>query len=60
MFLSTINRNAKAFMLAIVGAEYVLNLLPRGTHMNSPNSSSPANWRTYCRSANLDVRQSVA
>ena len=32
VFFSTINRNAKAFALAIVGAEYVLNLLPRGTH----------------------------
>lgn len=32
VFFSTINRNAKAFVLAIVGAEYVLNLLPRGTH----------------------------
>jgi 2-polyprenyl-6-hydroxyphenyl methylase/3-demethylubiquinone-9 3-methyltransferase len=32
VFFSTINRNAKAFLFAIVGAEYVLNLLPRGTH----------------------------
>ncbi|RIK93073.1 MAG: bifunctional 3-demethylubiquinol 3-O-methyltransferase/2-polyprenyl-6-hydroxyphenol methylase [Burkholderiales bacterium] len=32
VFFSTINRNAKAFALAIVGAEYVLGLLPRGTH----------------------------
>ena len=32
VFFSTINRNAKAFALAIVGAEYLLGLLPRGTH----------------------------
>ena len=32
VFFSTINRNPKAFALAIVGAEYVLNLLPKGTH----------------------------
>ena len=32
VFFSTINRNPKAFLLAIVGAEYVLNLLPKGTH----------------------------
>jgi len=32
VFFSTINRNPKAFLLAIVGAEYVLGLLPRGTH----------------------------
>jgi 2-polyprenyl-6-hydroxyphenyl methylase/3-demethylubiquinone-9 3-methyltransferase len=32
VFFSTINRNARAFVMAIVGAEYVLGLLPRGTH----------------------------
>lgn len=32
LFFSTLNRNLKAFLYAIVGAEYVLNLLPRGTH----------------------------
>jgi len=32
VFFSTINRNAKAYALAIVGAEYVLNMLPKGTH----------------------------
>jgi 2-polyprenyl-6-hydroxyphenyl methylase/3-demethylubiquinone-9 3-methyltransferase len=32
VFFSTINRNARAFAMAIVGAEYVLRLLPRGTH----------------------------
>jgi len=32
LFLSTINRNPKAFALAILGAEYILNMIPRGTH----------------------------
>jgi 2-polyprenyl-6-hydroxyphenyl methylase/3-demethylubiquinone-9 3-methyltransferase len=32
VFFSTINRNPKAFLLAIVGAEYVMRMLPRGTH----------------------------
>jgi 2-polyprenyl-6-hydroxyphenyl methylase/3-demethylubiquinone-9 3-methyltransferase len=32
VFVSTINRNPKSFVFAIVGAEYVLNLLPKGTH----------------------------
>jgi 2-polyprenyl-6-hydroxyphenyl methylase/3-demethylubiquinone-9 3-methyltransferase len=32
VFFSTINRNPKSYLFAIVGAEYVLNLLPRGTH----------------------------
>ncbi|KFI17809.1 3-demethylubiquinone-9 3-methyltransferase, partial [Nitrosococcus oceani C-27] len=32
IFFSTINRNPKSYLFAIIGAEYVLNLLPRGTH----------------------------
>ena len=32
MFVATINRTAKAFLFAIIGAEYVLRWLPRGTH----------------------------
>src|SRR2546429_7183199 len=32
LFVSTINRNLRSFLLAIVGAEYLLNLIPRGTH----------------------------
>ena len=32
LYLSTINRNAKAYLFAVVGAEYILNLLARGTH----------------------------
>ena len=32
VFFSTINRNLKSLMLAIFGAEYILNILPRGTH----------------------------
>jgi 2-polyprenyl-6-hydroxyphenyl methylase/3-demethylubiquinone-9 3-methyltransferase len=32
IFFSTINKNLKAFLFAIIGAEYVLNLLPKGTH----------------------------
>lgn len=32
VFLSTINRNPKAFLFAVLGAEYILNLLPKGTH----------------------------
>ncbi len=32
LFLSTLNRNLKSFLLAIIGAEYILNLVPKGTH----------------------------
>jgi len=56
VFFSTINRNAKAFVFAIVGAEYVLNLLPRGTHeyLKFIKPSELAGW---ARGAGLDVLQ---
>lgn len=54
VFFSTINRNAKAFLFAIVGAEYVLNLLPRGTHEYA-KLIKPSELAAYCRSANLDL-----
>ena len=55
VFFSTINRNAKAFMLAIVGAEYVLNMLPRGTHEYA-KMIRPSELASSCRSAGLDVK----
>jgi len=54
VFFSTINRSAKAFMLAIVGAEYVLNMLPRGTHEYA-KMIRPSELAASCRSAQLDV-----
>lgn len=54
VFFSTINRNAKAFMLAIVGAEYVLNMLPRGTHEYA-KMIRPSELAASCRSAGLNV-----
>ena len=56
VFFSTLNRNPKSFLFAIVGAEYVLNLLPRGTHMSSPSSSSRANWLPLPCDAGLDLQ----
>lgn len=55
VFFSTINRNAKAFMLAIVGAEYVLNMLPRGTHEYA-KMIKPSELALGCRSAGLDIQ----
>ncbi|MEO7547739.1 MAG: bifunctional 2-polyprenyl-6-hydroxyphenol methylase/3-demethylubiquinol 3-O-methyltransferase UbiG [Ramlibacter sp.] len=52
VFFSTINRNAKAFVFAIVGAEYVLNLLPRGTH-EYLKFIRPSELATYCRACGL-------
>ena len=54
VFFSTINRNAKAFLLAIVGAEYVLNLLPRGTHEYA-RFVRPSELSRACRDAGLQV-----
>jgi 2-polyprenyl-6-hydroxyphenyl methylase/3-demethylubiquinone-9 3-methyltransferase len=56
VFFSTINRNAKAFMLAIVGAEYLLKLLPRGTHEYA-KFIRPSELAGFCRAAGLDVSQ---
>ena len=56
VFFSTIHRNFKAFMLAIVGAEYVLGMLPRGTH-EYQKLIRPSELAAYCRSAGLELRQ---
>ena len=57
VFFSTINRNAKAFVLAIVGAEYVLNLLPRGTH-EYEKFLRPSELAGYCRGSGLQLQNS--
>ncbi|MBK8766168.1 MAG: bifunctional 2-polyprenyl-6-hydroxyphenol methylase/3-demethylubiquinol 3-O-methyltransferase UbiG [Burkholderiaceae bacterium] len=54
VFMSTINRNPKAFLFAIVGAEYVLNLLPKGTH-EYEKFLRPAELSSYARHAGLDL-----
>ncbi|MES2362578.1 MAG: bifunctional 2-polyprenyl-6-hydroxyphenol methylase/3-demethylubiquinol 3-O-methyltransferase UbiG [Pseudomonadota bacterium] len=56
VFFSTINRNAKAFLFAIVGAEYVLNMLPRGTHEYA-KLIKPSELAAYCRASGLDLQQ---
>jgi 2-polyprenyl-6-hydroxyphenyl methylase / 3-demethylubiquinone-9 3-methyltransferase len=56
VFFSTINRNAKAFLFAIVGAEYLLNLLPRGTHEYA-KLVKPSELAGYCRASGLDLQQ---
>ncbi len=52
-FFSTINRNAKAFVFAIVGAEQVLKLLPRGTHEYA-KFLRPSELAAWCRAASLE------
>ena len=53
VFFSTINRNAKAFVFAIVGAEHLLKLLPRGTHEYA-KFLRPSELAAWCRSASLE------
>jgi 2-polyprenyl-6-hydroxyphenyl methylase / 3-demethylubiquinone-9 3-methyltransferase len=54
VFFSTLNRSAKSFLFAVLGAEYVLNMLPRGTHEYA-KMIRPSELAGYCRSSMLDV-----
>jgi len=54
VFLSTLNRNPKSYLYAIVGAEYVLNLLPKGTH-DWARFIKPAELARHVRAAGLEV-----
>ncbi len=56
VFFSTLNRNLKAYLLAVVGAEYVLNLLPRGTHEYA-KFIKPSELSRYVRDAGLNVEE---
>jgi 2-polyprenyl-6-hydroxyphenyl methylase / 3-demethylubiquinone-9 3-methyltransferase len=57
VFFSTLNRNPKAFLFAIVGAEYLLNLLQRGTHEYA-RFIRPSELARWCRDAGLQVEDS--
>ena len=54
LFFSTINRNPKSYLFAIIGAEYLLQLLPKGTH-DYAKFIRPSELAAYCRSAGLMV-----
>lgn len=54
IFLSTINRNGKSFFQAILGAEYLLNMIPRGTHEYA-KMIKPSELAHYCRQAGLSL-----
>ncbi len=57
LFFSTLNRNPKSFLFAIVGAEYVLNLLPKGTH-EFAKFIRPSELAQACRDAGLTIEAS--
>ena len=56
LFFSTINRNPKSFLFAIVGAEYILNLLPRGTH-EYDKLIKPSELARWIRAAGLEMQE---
>ncbi|WP_413439337.1 bifunctional 2-polyprenyl-6-hydroxyphenol methylase/3-demethylubiquinol 3-O-methyltransferase UbiG [Sulfuriferula sp. GW1] len=58
VFFSTLNRNPKSYLFAIIGAEYVLNLLPRGTH-DYARFIKPSELSRYARSAGLAVNDLI-
>jgi 2-polyprenyl-6-hydroxyphenyl methylase/3-demethylubiquinone-9 3-methyltransferase len=55
LFLSTINRNPKSYLFAIIGAEYVLQLLPRGTH-DFDKFIKPSELASAIRAESLDLK----
>lgn len=58
LFFSTINRTPRAYVLAIVGAEYVLKLLPKGTHRYDA-FLKPSELSAYCRAAGLQPEEII-
>ena len=54
VFFSTLNRNPKSYLLAVIGAEYVMNMLPKGTH-DYRKFIKPSELSAWCRHAGLDV-----
>ncbi len=58
LFFSTLNRNPKSYLFAIIGAEYVLNLLPRGTH-DYARFIQPVELAKWARQANLEIRDFI-
>jgi len=58
VFFSTINRNLKSYVFAVIGAEYVLKLLPKGTH-DYMKFIKPSELARHCRAAGLEVREVI-
>ena len=58
LFFSTINRNPKSYLFAVIGAEYLLNLLPRGTH-DYAKFIKPSELARFCRDAGLTVNEVI-
>ena len=57
-FFSTLNRNLKSYLMAVVGAEYLLNMLPKGTH-DYAKFIKPSELKRWCDNARLNVVEIV-
>ncbi len=58
VFFSTLNRNPKSYLYAVLGAEYILNMLPRGTH-DYAKFIKPSELAHYCRNMGLEVEDLI-
>ena len=58
LVFSTLNRNPKSFLFAIIGAEYILKMLPKGTHEYA-KFIKPSELASYARAAGLELRQLI-
>ena len=58
VFFSTLNRNPKSYLFAVIGAEYLLNLLPRGTH-DYAKFIKPSELARFARNAGLNVNEVI-
>lgn len=58
VFFSTINRNPKAYLFAVLGAEYILGLLPRGTH-DYGKFIKPSELALWCRDSGLELESQI-
>ena len=58
VFFSTINRNPKSYLFAVIGAEYVLNILPRGTH-DYKKFIKPSELASWMRPAGLSLQHQI-
>jgi len=58
VFFSTINRNAKSYLFAVIGAEYVLGLLPKGTH-DYQRFVKPSELAGWCRASGLSSQELI-
>jgi 2-polyprenyl-6-hydroxyphenyl methylase / 3-demethylubiquinone-9 3-methyltransferase len=58
VFFSTLNRNPKSYLFAVVGAEYVLNMLPRGTH-DYEKFIKPSELASWARTAGLSLNHQI-